>query len=276
MRKLFTWLILVMLLFIYGCENGNNGDIVISGTVEVRDIRISSEVPGKVMELAVSEGDTVKSGQFLAQIDDLQYKIKLNAAEIKKAQLEVLLKDSARDFKKAKNLLKTNSIAKEIYDKAELQLTINKLRIKEIEENIKLLKLYIEKSRIFSPASGKIYEKYIETGEVISPGIPLFLLYDLKSLYIKTYIPEKYLGHISIKMEVDLKIDSFPEKIFKGKITFISNKPEFTPSTLQTEEQRISQVYEVRIELLEKTDHFKPGMFTTVIFPKLNNETNSN
>ncbi len=276
MRKLFTLLILGMLLFIYGCETGNNGDIIISGTVEAREVRISSEVPGKVMQTLVSEGDTVKANQFLAQIDDLQYKIKLNAAEIKKAQIEVLLKDSERDFKKAKNLLSTKSISHEVFDKAELQLTINKLRLKEVEENIKLLKLYIAKSKINSPTSGKIYEKYIENGEVISAGSPLFLLYDLSNLYIKTYFPEKYLGFVKINQEIDLKIDSFPDKRFKGKIKFISNKAEFTPSTLQTEEQRIIQVYEVRIELIEENKYFKPGMFTTVIIPKNQHETDRN
>ncbi|MDD3626799.1 MAG: efflux RND transporter periplasmic adaptor subunit [bacterium] len=258
----------MLILLIAGCAPGESNEIIVSGTVEVREIRISSELPGKVIDISANDGDSVEQDKVLVKLDDLQYKIQLNAAEIQKEQVIALLNDSELDYNRAKNLYQANSIPKEQFNKAELNFKINKLRLKEIEENIELLKLYISKTEIKTPVSGIIYEKYIEPGEVVAPGYPLFLLHDFKDFYIKTYIPEKYIGMVTTGDKVYLKIDSYPEKRFNGSVSFISNVPEFTPSTLQTEEQRVIQVYEIRIVPSDGIENFKPGLFTTVIFQK--------
>ncbi|HDS09408.1 MAG TPA: efflux RND transporter periplasmic adaptor subunit [Firmicutes bacterium] len=258
----------IMIVFLLGCTDNDNNEIIVSGTVEVKDIRISSELPGKVLNIYKREGEEVQEGEVLLKIEDLQYKIQMKAAEIQKEQVIALLNDSESDYKRAKNLFQANSISKEQYNKAELNFKINTLRLQEVEENISLLDLYLTKTEIFSPVTGVIYERYVEQGEVISPGFPLFFIHDLKDLYIKTYIQERYIGMVSIGDNVFLNIDAYPGKRFKGIVNYISSVPEFTPSTLQTEDQRVIQVYEVRVLPLEGWEHFKPGLFTTVIFQK--------
>lgn len=255
------------LLILSSCENGD-GSLKVSGSVEVKEIKVSSEIPGKVTKINFKEGDMVKAGDILLKVDSNQYQIQLNALKIKKLQLETLLKQSADDLKKAKNLYSGDSIAKDTLEKAELSHKINQLKLEEINENIKLVELGIEKSTIKSPVTGLVHDRYVEGGEVVGAGKPLFQIYNYKDTYIKSYIPETFLSEIKPGDEVELVIDSKPEEKYKARIFYISQEAEFTPTTLQTSEEKLSQVFEIRLEVPENGGLFKPGLFVTITIPR--------
>jgi HlyD family secretion protein len=114
---------------------------------------------------------------------------------------------------------------------------------------------------IRSPIDGTITEKLVELGEVVTPGQKLFTLYNLDNLYFEGYVPERKVGLIHLGQKGFVKVDSYPNRKFPVVVTFVSSEAEFTPKEVQTKEERVKEVFKVKLKLLENPDHIlKPGM----------------
>jgi HlyD family secretion protein len=123
------------------------------------------------------------------------------------------------------------------------------------------MKAILKENVICSPVNGTITEKNVELGEVIPAGFRLFTIYNLDDLYFEGFIPETKIGLISIGQEGYVTVDSYPGRKFKAKVTFVSSRAEFTPKEVQTKEERVKQVFRIKMKLLENPDHvLKPGM----------------
>ena len=115
-------------------------------------------------------------------------------------------------------------------------------------------------SKILAPISGTVLVKAVEQGELIPAGGTVVTMADLRSLEMKIYIPEAKLGKISLGKEVSIRVDSFPKETFTGKVVYISDKSEFTPKNIQTKEERVNQVFAVKIDIPNDDMRLKPGM----------------
>ena len=113
---------------------------------------------------------------------------------------------------------------------------------------------------IYSPVKGTIVEKFVELGEHVVPGTPAVLVIDMDQLYIKTYVEEIHIGKVKYNSPARIYVDSFPDRYFEGKITFIAPKAEFTPRDVQMEEHRSRIVYKVEVGILNPEGILKPGM----------------
>jgi len=91
-------------------------------------------------------------------------------------------------------------------------------------------------------------------------GSTLFTISQLDKVYLKVYINESDLGKVKYGQKADIFIDSYPDKAFQGKVIYISSKAEFTPKNIQTKEDRIKQVFSIKIEIDNKDYVLKPGM----------------
>ena len=96
--------------------------------------------------------------------------------------------------------------------------------------------------------------------EVVSPGTPIVTLGDLDHLWVRVYVPETDLGKVHWGQTVDVHTDSFPDKIYPGRVSFISSEAEFTPKSVQTEKERVTLVYRVKVDLDNTRQELKPGM----------------
>ncbi len=122
-------------------------------------------------------------------------------------------------------------------------------------------KAVLDEMKVCSPTNGTITRKNAEIGEVIPAGFRLFIIYNLDKLYFEGYIPETKLGLVRIGQRGYVKVDSYPNRKFPVKVTFISSKAEFTPKEVQTKEERVKQVFKVKMRLIENPGHvLKPGM----------------
>lgn len=172
-------------------------------------------------------------------------------------------------FDNAKTLFESS---KTQYEEAKKKLEILKKGARDEEIKIafanynraiaqmKAIKIQLEKSKITSPVSGFVLEKFVEVGEFVSPGTPVAKIANLDEMYIRIYVPEKELGLIRINDTVNVRIDSHPDRIFRGTIIFVSSKAEFTPKNVQTKEERIKLVYAVKVKVENEDGIFKPGM----------------
>ena len=113
---------------------------------------------------------------------------------------------------------------------------------------------------LISPIDGVVLLQVMFQGDTVSPGQTIVTLGDLKKVYAKVYVPEKELGKVKLNQPADVSVDSFPDKVFSGRVIYISNLAEFTPKNVQTEEERARRVYAVKISVDNEKEELKPGM----------------
>jgi len=334
-RVVFTALVLIAVsgaIFSWHYKNEEKV-LTANGTIEATEIKVCSEVGGALKKIYVQEGDKVKAGDFLAEIDDEQYKIKLDLAqaqlkgteaslsevkagarnqelnaalnEVQRIKAQLAAAEKALAFEQ-ENLLRLNklykqgAITKQELDAQELKLNTAKETLKSLQaqkdaaqaqlnlleagarhETIdkmsssvemaslkaKLAKLNLAKTKITAPASGTIISCNFEEGEIIPPGAEVITLLDTENLWLNSYIPEDQLNQVQKGQLVNLMVDAYPDKVFKGKVEFIAPKPEFTPKSVQTKKDRVNLVFRVKIRVIDGRNKLLPGMPVDVVFP---------
>ncbi|HOI44918.1 MAG TPA: efflux RND transporter periplasmic adaptor subunit [Candidatus Aminicenantes bacterium] len=123
-----------------------------------------------------------------------------------------------------------------------------------------LLRKTISDCRLRAPADGVVTNKAVEAGEFVVAGAAVLTVSALSPVYLMIYVPEKDVGRISLGQAAEVRIDSFPGRVFPGKVTYISSEAEFTPKNVQTKEDRIKLVFGVKIELANDGGALKPGL----------------
>lgn len=111
-----------------------------------------------------------------------------------------------------------------------------------------------------APFDGFILSKAAEPGEYLTPGAPVVTLGDLRSPWLRAYVAETDLGNVQLGQSVSVTCDSWPDRVFKGTVSYISGEAEFTPKQVQTPEERVKLVYRIKIMLDNEDLALKPGM----------------
>lgn len=133
-------------------------------------------------------------------------------------------------------------------------------RLREAEKALALAELNLARCQLFAPLAGRVLSKNREAGETVPAGASIVTLGDLNRPWLNLYIGERDLGKVSLGMTAEVTVDSFPTQPFPGKVTFISDKAEFTPKNIQTQDERVKLVYRVKIEVENRNQALKPGM----------------
>lgn len=132
--------------------------------------------------------------------------------------------------------------------------------VEQAQAGVKLSEIQLSKSTIISPINGNVILKSFEEGETVVAGSPLIVLADISKVFLKVYIPVSQIGNVKIGQKAIVTVDSFEDKTFEGTIKYISPKAEFTPKNVQTKEERVNQVFEVKISISNKNGLLKSGM----------------
>lgn len=205
-------------------------------------------------------------------------------AALQQAQFDLDNKQLAYD--RMKMLYGKQVIAKESYDNAETAFKVAQAALDRARENYQLVRegprkediddarAQVEQSRaslklaetqlgysvLYSPLSGVILVKSGEIGEVVNPGTPVLTIADIQKVWLKAYISETDLGKVKWGQEVIVTTDLHPKKEYKGTVSFISSQAEFTPKNIQTEKERVTLVYRIKVDLENPDRELKPGM----------------
>lgn len=150
-------------------------------------------------------------------------------------------------------------------------------RIEEIESargelqrasaELDLAELDLARCQLFAPAAGRVLSKSREPGEIVAPGTPIVTLGDLSRPWVNVYVGERDLGKVRLGMTAQVTVDSFPDQPFTGKVTFISERAEFTPKNIQTPDERVKLVYRIKVEVETRDEALKPGMPADTVLP---------
>jgi HlyD family secretion protein len=138
--------------------------------------------------------------------------------------------------------------------------------VAQLEAGLKQLDKLIADRTITSPVAGKILTTFVHQGEFVTTGQLLATVSDLGEMDLVVYVPEKDLARVSPGQKVSVQIDAYEDRWFAGKVMRIADEAEFTPSTVQTREERVKLVFEVTVRVDNASGYFKPGMPADVIF----------
>ncbi len=133
-------------------------------------------------------------------------------------------------------------------------------RLRQAQEALALSETRLGYATLFSPLSGWVLSKNAEPGEYLAPGTPVVTVGNLSQVWLRAYINENDLGRIKVGQNVRVTTDTFPGKVYEGKISFISPQAEFTPKNVQTEKERVKLVYRVKVDIPNPQMELKPGM----------------
>ena len=117
-----------------------------------------------------------------------------------------------------------------------------------------------------SPLGGVVLSKNYEEGDFIPPGAVLATVADLSDCWVKVYLPSTVLGRVKVGAGADVRVDSFPDRVFRGKVRTVSDRAEFTPRQSLTTEERANLVFAVEVEVDNAESLLKPGMPADVTF----------
>ncbi len=252
--------VLFVLLSYFRDKIKSNSPIQVSGNIEATEVRLSFQVAGKIKELLADEGNFVKNGDIIARLDkDELTKIKEQAkARLEEAEFNYSrLKD---DFARAENLFKGGAMPEQQRDAAKTSLDIAEAKLKDAGYSLELADVRLNYADLASPVSGFIIAKSAEAGEVMQSGSTVFTVADLNDIWLTAYINQTDLGRVKLNQEVHIKTDTYPDKVYKGRISFISQESEFTPKQIQTAEERVKLVYRIKVVVDNTNLELKPGM----------------
>jgi membrane fusion protein (multidrug efflux system) len=200
--------------------------------IDGNKLSVSAKILGRIEQLTVDEGDTVKQGQVLVRLDSTDFKAREAQAEAALALAKesinlakVNLDKAQDDFNRAEKQYKGNVIPKEQYDHAQkaleaakAQYGITKAKINEAGAQLNVIKTELNNTVIYSPMDGVVAKRWELKGDVVQPGQPIFTLYNLKNVWVTAQFQETDLASIQIGDTVQISVDTYPDHSFIGTV----------------------------------------------------------
>jgi HlyD family secretion protein len=255
-------------------HSGDRGDSELSGTIEAYEVQVTSRVAARVIAVRCEEGQVVKTGDALLVLDDSDYR---NAALAAQAQLQAAqanlsamqsradLADSSRA--RLRRLFAAGNLTRQEMDKTESDakaandaLVAARTAVDAAQAQADIAQARLSDCTVTAPVSGTVTTVAFRVGETVLAGSVPATIIDLDQTWLNVYLPEGLLGRVRLGDSCRVRVDAYPKKDFPGVLSFIAEKAEFTPKDIQTREERINQVYRLKITLHNTDRVLKPGM----------------
>ena len=270
-----------------------------TGVFEATETTVYAEQTGALLTFNVEEGDTVGQNREVGLIDTTQLWLKMKQAEAMKSvyqsqkpeqekQIAVTRQQLAKakqDQQRYKELVADGAAPAKMLDDANSQVEVLQRQLDAQLSSLRVntnaldkqmaatdvqseqLRDQIRKCHILVPAKGTVIEKYVERGEFVSAGKPLFKMADTENMFIRAYVTSAQLENIKTGQKATVFADygNGGKKEYEGRVTWISSRSEFTPKTILTDDERADLVYAVKVAI-KGDGYVKMGMYGEVLF----------
>ena len=276
-RKMRTLLILSLILILGACSN-NQSKSDAFGNFETDEVIISSENTGKIVMTAFMEGEKVAKGAIMAVTDTVNMVLQRDQliaqaasilaekaglyaqigvsdqqiVNVQKDQYRIrkMITDGAATPKQMDDVDGQIALAQKQKKAYTAQIMATERRAEAIDAQIAILNDRIGVSTVKAPISGIILEKYSLTGELATPGKPLYKMANIDSLILRVYVSGPQLTQVKTGKQVKVLIDSTNGiKELAGRVEWVSSDAEFTPKIIETREERVKLVYAVKVRV---------------------------
>ena len=270
-----------------------------TGVFEATETTVYAEQTGALLTFNVEEGDTVGQNREVGLIDTTQLWLKMKQAEAMKSvyqsqkpeqekQIAVTRQQLAKakqDQQRYKELVADGAAPGKMLDDANSQVEVLQRQLDAQLSSLRVntntldkqmaaadvqadqLRDQLRKCHILVPAKGTVIEKYVERGEFVSAGKPLFKMADTENMFIRAYVTSAQLENIKTGQKATVFADygNGGKKEYEGRVTWISSRSEFTPKTILTDDERADLVYAVKVAI-KGDGYVKMGMYGEVLF----------
>ena len=285
-------------LMLAACGN-NEKEYDATGTFEATEVTISAEQNGALLIFNVNEGDILDQGNEVGLIDTTQIWLKIQQAtamkevyqsqkpdrekqiaainqQLQKARQEQLryqelVADGAAPSKMLDDAINQVKVLERQYEAqvSSLNTSTNSLgkQMEATDVQVSQLQDQLRKCHITTPITGTVLEKYVERGEFVAPGKPLFKMADTEQMFIRAYVTSAQLKDIKVgqKAKVFADYGDGQKKEYEGTVSWISSRSEFTPKTILTDDERADLVYALKVAI-KNDGYVKIGMYGEVKF----------
>lgn len=275
--------------------------LTFSGTIEVRDAQVGSLVGGRVSRVLVDEGARVTAGQTLVTLEsdllDRQIAQEQGNVASQKANLEKTLrgprseeilraevdwKNAERNRARSEALLKSGLTSPQQYEADAAQAKMLEQTYRELargnrpediaqakaqlaaeEGHLSYLLEQKDELTVRAPADGIVQSMDLRPGDLVAPNQGIVTILEPSEIWVRIFVPEPKLGLVRIGDPARISVDTFPGRVFPGRVVEIREQAEYTPRNIQTLDQRSDQVFGVKVAI-DPTPDLKPGMAATV------------
>ncbi|MBQ7420486.1 MAG: HlyD family efflux transporter periplasmic adaptor subunit [Prevotella sp.] len=296
MKKFMT--IASAILILASCGN-NEKEYDATGTFEATETTVSAEQSGTLLRFSVSEGDSLAYGQEVGLVDTTQLWLKIQQMGATKtvyqsqkpdmekqiAATRQQLAKARQDQQRYKELVADGAAPSKMLDDATsqvqvlqkqleaqvstLNIQLSTLNSQQSTIDVQVNQLYdqLRKCHVTTPVKGTVLEKYVEQGEFVAVGKPLFKIADTEQMFIRAYVTSAQLQHIKVGQQVKVFADygNDQKKEYSGTVSWISSRSEFTPKTILTDDERADLVYALKVAI-RNDGYVKIGMYGEVKF----------
>jgi HlyD family secretion protein len=302
MKRIFEFRMLTVILctlvsvFIFSC-NRNNQEADAYGNFEADEVIVSAQSQGLLLFLDAVEGSLLTKDQTIGKIDtavpllkkeQLMAQHRVINARLLNLDAQLKVQDEqrvnlVREVNRTGKLYKENAATQQQYDDLIGKLNLLDMQTEALrsqkgiilgEQSVVNAQLdealnMLEKCSVTSPLTGTVLEKYVEAGELVTPGKALIKVANIGEMELKVFVSGDQLPEIAMGDSVRIFIDSKDEdkKTLTGSVSWISTQVEFTPKIIQTREERVNMVYAVKIRV-RNDGRLKIGMPGEVVFSK--------
>ncbi len=302
--KLFLLaVVVVMAAFVTSCKP--SGSSSVSGTIEVDEARVAPRTGGRIVKLFAQEGDGLTPGQPIVELEAPELRARRDTLAAQLAELEAGPRreelatakaeweaqaaqlDLARaEAKRSDELYAQRTISSTEHDRAitaaqtqektataarsRYDLLLAGTRIERLNAARALLAdmdAQLRELTVFSPTNCVLETLNVKVGDVVPPNREVATLLLTNHLWVRVFVPEPWLGRVKLGESATVRVDAFPGRNFTGVIEQIARAAEFTPRNVQTTDERVKQVFGVKVRLDNKDGDLRAGMAADVSFP---------
>lgn len=279
-KAFYAAILLVLSMLASSCQPHNEG---VSGTIEVDEVHVGPRTAGRVERIFAQEGDRLKAGQTIVQLEAYEMRARrdlaaaqidtaMRDAESQAAQLEFLREDARRQQELLRRKVVSPTDAEKAASAARAQEKIvdaDRMRVVQARAQLADIDAQLAEMEVKAPTDSILEVLTVKVGDVLPANREVATLLLPLHLWVRVYVPEPWLGLIKVGDEVRVRVDSFPNVDFPGTVEQINRQAEFTPRNVQTVEDRIRQVFGVKIRLPSNDERLRAGMAADAVFPNV-------
>lgn len=289
-----------------GC-NGNHRPQTVSGTIETDEARLASRYGGRVERISAEEGEPLTNGQVIVELDAAELRARRDRAaallaefeagpraeEIAAAKADWEAQLAQLEFARAEAKRATELFEQKAISAAEFDLAVSRAaaldksvtaaknkydmlvagtrpeQIAQARAQLAELEAQLREMRVVAPTNCVLEVLHVRLGDVLAPNREVATVLFPDRTYARVYVPEPWLGHIRLADKVKVRVDAFPGRDFDGVVEFIGRVAEFTPRNVQTVEERVKQVFPVKVRICDPTGGLRAGMAVDVYFTQM-------
>ena len=229
-------------------------EIRASGDLNARlHTTISAEIEGRITEISVDEGSSVKAGAVVIEIDPERRRLELAAGRAQLAQAQANFTKERRQTERIRKLRTQNVASDQQLEEAETALSLARSRVDAQRAALGVTERALADASVSAPFAGMIARRAVQLGEFVQPGKPLVELVALDPLEVVFSLTELDTERVRPGQQIELSVGAFPDRVFQGVVTFIS--PTVDPAT---------RTLRIKAEIDNDEGHLRPGLFARV------------